>query len=67
MMRFAQPNSGDYLVVPVWDFIGSSIAESEFSALSDADYWNMIPDNPNVSYLTINAINGAVISRRLGY
>lgn len=67
MMRIAQPNSSDYLAVPVWDFIGGSITESEFSEHSDADYWNMISDNPNVSYLTINAINGAVISRSLGY
>ncbi len=67
MMRIAQPNSQDFLVVPVWDFIGGSITESEFTEHSDEDYWNMIPDNPNVSYLTVNAINGAVISRSLGY
>ncbi len=67
MMRIAQPNSRDFLVVPVWDFIGGSVTESEFTEHSDADYWNMIQDDPNVSYLTVNAINGAVISRSLGY
>ena len=67
MMRIAQPNSRDFLVVPVWDFIGGSVTESEFTEHSDADHWNMIQDDPNVSYLTVNAINGAVISRSLGY
>ena len=67
MMRIARPNSGEYLAVPVWDFLGSSVTEDGFSAHAEEDCWEMIPDSPNVSFLTVNAINGAVISRDLGY
>lgn len=48
------PNDRTYLVVPVWDMLGTE--KSEYS------------DGQNtVSFVTLNAIDGTVINRELGY
>ena len=67
LMRIAQPNSDEYLVVPVWDFYGSSILSSERTEYTDQEYWDMISHFYGRSYLTINAIDGSIIDRELGY
>jgi hypothetical protein len=67
MMRIAKPDSNEYLVIPVWDFYGGSIRSSDRSNNTDEEYWNEITEFYGSSYLTINAIDGAVIDRKLGY
>ena len=55
------PHTG--LLVPVWDFFGTRKVESSYNG--DA-YSNTI-DDPTWSYLTINAVDGSIIQRSLGY
>ena len=70
LMRVLQPNSEEYLLIPVWDFFGSEIYQ--YSEDSKTQY---ILDNNNqiiekrelVSFLTINAIDGSIIDRQQGY
>lgn len=60
-------NNQEYLTVPVWDFCGYS-------------YWESMPENSvynlekldkesiyKTTYLTLNAIDGSVVSRQAGY
>ena len=68
----------EYMMVPVWDFIGYNLFEYH-SAVEADNGRSYTPDGRNVankgweatqenlSLLTINAIDGTVISRRLGY
>ena len=61
--RIYDPNtdSDTGLLVPVWDFFGASDYESD-------DYSETDPgEHSTQSYLTINAIDGTVIDRGLGY
>lgn len=67
LMRISRPDSGDYLVIPVWDFYGNGIMASDTGIYQEDEYWNQIADRPDVSWLTINAVNGAIINRYLGY
>ena len=54
LMRVLEPNSLDTgVVIPVWDFYGR---------LKGEDY-----EDHDKIYLTINAIDGSIIDRRLGY
>lgn len=48
------PNESTYLVVPVWDMLGT-----ETSEYNDGQ--------ETKSFVTINAIDGTVINRELGY
>lgn len=60
--RIYDPQSNDQtgLLVPVWDFFGKEgIADSE-AGIS----WS---DDVNKSFLTINAVDGSIINRWLGY
>lgn len=60
MMRVAQPDHPDTaLLIPVWDFFGSRTMVST-GVLSEQN-------NPYQSFLTINAIDGTIIDRYLGY
>lgn len=67
LMRIAQPNSNEYLIVPVWDFYGNSIGATGSEFHTDDDYWGMIANYPDRSFLTINAIDGSIIDRDVGY
>ena len=67
LMRIAKPDSEDFLMIPVWDFYGDSIGATGIEKHSDEEYWDMLSHNPGYSYLTINAIDGSVIDRELGY
>ena len=49
------------LLVPVWDFIGG------FDATNDEYVTKNNGEYSNSSYMTINAIDGTVINRELGY
>ena len=49
------------LLVPVWDFIGG------FDAVNDDYTMKNNGEYSNQSYLTINAIDGTIIDRGLGY
>ena len=60
-------NSGEYLTVPVWDFCGYIYDEE---TPENAVYSMKQKDEENaykVSYLTLNGIDGSVISRYNGY
>ena len=55
--RIAEQNrSGSSLLVPAWDFFGTI---SDFNGISRSDY--------GTSLITINAIDGSIIDRGLGY
>lgn len=64
-MRVYDPGADNTtgLLVPVWDFFGSS--ESEF--LYAGESHTSTSRNPSLSYLTINAVDGTIINRSLGY
>ena len=53
------PNSG--LLVPVWDFMGTCTRQHSGRGTTEK------ADDPYTSYLTINAIDGSIIDRALGY
>lgn len=67
LMRIDKPNSSDYLVIPVWDFYGYSIGATGSESYSDEEYWNMLPNYHERSFLTISAIDGSIIDRERGY
>ena len=61
MMRIMrQDKPGEYLMVPVWDFIGNR--ETIYDGQSQG--WLPFGDQ---SYVTINAIDGSVVHRDWGY
>ncbi len=69
----AVPEKGDishYRMIPVWDFIGPSFSDEDYAKITDPKYneegSSVIP-NENISYLTVNAIDGSIINRNLGY
>lgn len=71
--KVKRQNSNEYLLVPVWDFFGNctEFFEQGGGAKYDA---NQVKDDKIVersayahSYMAINAIDGSVISRVLGY
>lgn len=51
------------LLVPVWDFFGSYCEKAEYEGES-VEY---ISDSADISHLTINAMDGSIIDRSLGY
>jgi hypothetical protein len=58
MMRVAKKDSsGEYMYVPVWDFFGNYIYQRESDSYSERA----------CSMLTINATDGSIIDRGLGY
>lgn len=66
--RIYEPStdSKNGILVPAWDFFGSYTAKSteEEKAQGTEDYTE---SSKSKSYLTINAIDGSVINRSLGY
>lgn len=64
LMTTAEKNNiEDYLIVPVWDFIGDVTYDQ---TIKDGGGYTCSPPE-NVSIITINAIDGTVISREQGY
>ena len=51
------------LLVPVWDFFGTRKTETEY----DGESYSDTTEYPTWSYLTINAVDGSIIDRSLGY
>lgn len=64
-MRIYDPNTDPYsgVLVPVWDFFGSSTQ----MAIYEGTELTSSSSNPRTSYLTINAADGTIIDRLLGY
>lgn len=63
--RIYEPSTDAHtgLLVPVWDFFGSRKVENEY----DGETYSDTTDYPNWSFLTINAVDGSIIDRSLGY
>lgn len=64
MMVIAEKNKpSSYICIPVWDFFVTTHREYK------EDPFNGVPRRPRVAYsiLTINAIDGSIINRNLGY
>ena len=59
-MRVKSPDEQDtYLIIPVWDIIGKKVDQAYDSSIKG--------EMPDMSYLTINALDGSIIDRNLGY
>ena len=54
-------NAGEATMIPVWDFIGtrSITYEGEEAAYDESSVFN--------SWITVNALDGTIIDRDLGY
>ena len=66
-VQSTQSDTG-YLLVPVWDFYGYDVntySDSSKLVLDESSQLTIV--NHNTSYLTINAIDGSIIDRSLGY
>ena len=63
--RIYEPSTDAHtgLLVPVWDFFGSRKIDSEY----DGETYSDTTDWPTWSFLTINAVDGSIIDRSLGY
>ena len=63
--RIYEPSTDAYtgLLVPVWDFFGSRKIDSDY----DGESYSDTTDYPTWSFLTINAVDGSIIDRSLGY
>lgn len=63
--RIYEPSTDAHtgLLVPVWDFFGTRKIESDYYG----DNYSDTTDDPTWSYLTINAVDGSIIDRGLGY
>ena len=60
---YERDSSDTFLLIPVWDFIGTMTTEiPQMSAEGD-----IIADNNEKSFLTINAIDGSIFNKTLGY
>ena len=66
-VQSTQSDTG-YLLIPVWDFYGYDVntySDDTKLVLDESNELTIV--NHNVSYLTINAIDGSIIDRSLGY
>lgn len=59
-LRMKKQDSEAFYLLPVWDFLGYCTDEEAEDALSRSWY-------DNQSFLTINAIDGSIIDRNVGY
>lgn len=63
-MRIKEKNNSDVgTLVPVWDFFGSKVMTST----RDNEDMTDVADGPHDSWFTVNAMDGSVIDRDLGY
>lgn len=61
LMRIVEEGYSDSgLLIPVWDFLGTSLEQDSTGGKYERD-------DPYSSHLTINAIDGSIIDRALGY
>mgnify|MGYP000300739586 CR=1 FL=1 len=70
LVRVAQKNSTGYMLIPAWDFFGYTVDKYEEQQPGgyQLDENNEYVDNKyGTSFLTINAIDGSIIDRNLGY
>lgn len=58
---------GEYLLVPAWDFFGQCTEIYKDGSKTAEEYKEFVEDEFGHSYLTINAIDGSIIDRNLGY
>ena len=66
-VQSTQSDTG-YLLIPVWDFYGYDVNTYSDDTKLKLDENNQLTEvKYNVSYLTINAIDGSIIDRSLGY
>jgi CheY-like chemotaxis protein len=63
--RIYEPSTDAHtgIMIPVWDFFGSMTSESEYNGETESN----TSKDPNESFLTINAVDGSIINRNLGY
>ena len=63
--RIYEPSTDEHtgIMIPVWDFFGSMTSESEYNGETESN----TSKDPNESFLTINAVDGSIINRNLGY
>jgi hypothetical protein len=71
-MRVKQGNGGNgYVIIPVWDFIGRECVNMDYKHAKEDIVLNvetLMPEfSDQHSFLTINAIDGSIIDRSLGY
>ncbi len=70
LVRVAQKNSAGFMLIPAWDFFGYTVDKYEkhqsgsYQLNENNEY---VDDRYGTSFLTINAIDGSVIDRNLGY
>ncbi len=70
LVRVAQKNSAGYMLIPAWDFFGYTVDKYDkqqsggYQLNENNEY---VDDSYGTSFLTINAIDGSVIDRNLGY
>ena len=65
-MRVKVQNSDSYYLLPVWDFIGYQIYDFD-SGRTEGEINTTRTMWKNLSILTINAVDGSIIDRNLGY
>lgn len=73
-MRIKQGNGDNsYIIIPVWDFIGRENIRMEVKDKNSEETYEIMTEMPEMGYgdqhsfLTINAIDGSIIDRELGY
>jgi hypothetical protein len=66
MMRVRKKDTPDeFYLLPVWDFVGYT--EYDASPFSDEELEQQKIDYQSMTFLTVNAIDGTIIDRNLGY
>ena len=69
--RVKMSDSNTYILVPVWDFFGTyeAINNGDKQNPNRNEYSQQMDNTQNFmhSFLTINAVDGSVIDRSLGY
>jgi hypothetical protein len=63
MMTLEKDNLDNYIMIPVWDFVG----DQEYNDEIITQEGEPLRGQKNVAILTINAIDGTVIDREQGY
>ncbi|MFP3153721.1 DUF6034 family protein [Lachnospiraceae bacterium ZAX-1] len=68
MMRVAQKDSVDsYYYLPVWDFLGETVDVAAEISEGATEISEGVAPVSEKSFLTINAIDGSIVDRGLGY
>ncbi len=67
LVKVLKKDSDGYMLIPAWDFFGSRTIKYESKAANTDENNEITFDNYGTSFLTINAIDGSIINRYLGY